>query len=100
ATLTLLALMNSGHYEEARAWRDWLVRAAAGAPEQMQILYGIAGERRVPEWEVTWLPGYADSQPVRVGNAAHEQLQIDVFGEVLDALHQARRGGLAPSDRS
>jgi GH15 family glucan-1,4-alpha-glucosidase len=98
ATLTLLSLMNSGHFDEARAWRDWLVRAAAGAPRQMQILYGIGGERRTMEWEVDWLPGYEGSRPVRVGNAAHEQLQIDVFGEVMDALHQGRRVGLAPSD--
>ncbi|HEX7071408.1 MAG TPA: glycoside hydrolase family 15 protein [Rhodothermales bacterium] len=98
ATLSLLALMNAGEYGEARAWRDWLVRAAAGAPDQMQILYGIGGERRITEWIVDWLPGYEDSKPVRVGNAAYDQLQIDVYGEVMDALHQARRGGLAPSD--
>ena len=98
ATLTLLALMNAGHYGEAKAWRDWLVRAAAGSPRQMQILYGIGGERRTREWDVEWLPGYEGSTPVRVGNAAHGQLQIDVYGEVMDALHQGRRGGLAPSD--
>ncbi|MGH6620967.1 MAG: glycoside hydrolase family 15 protein [Alphaproteobacteria bacterium] len=98
ATLTLLALMNAGHYGEAKAWRDWLVRAAAGSPSQMQILYGIGGERRMTEWEVAWLPGYEGSKPVRIGNAAHGQLQIDVYGEVMDALHQGRRGGLAPSD--
>lgn len=98
ATLTLLSLMNSGHFEEAKAWRDWLVRAAAGAPRQMQILYGIAGERRTIEWEAEWLPGYEGSRPVRIGNAAHDQLQIDVYGEVMDALHQARRVGLAPSE--
>jgi len=94
ATLTLLALMNAGYYDEARAWNDWLLRAAAGAPSQIQILYGLAGERRVAEYEVPWLPGYASSSPVRVGNAAHGQLQLDVFGEVMDTLHQARRGGL------
>ena len=98
ATLTLLALMNSGFYTEAKAWRDWLVRAAAGSPEQIQILYGIAGERRTSEWEVEWLSGYENSRPVRIGNAAHDQLQIDVFGEVMDALHQGRRGGLAATD--
>ena len=98
ATLTLLALMNAGEYGEAKAWRDWLVRAAAGAPDQIQILYGIAGERRIAEWEVDWLPGYEGSRPLRIGNAAYDQLQIDVYGEVMDALHQARRGGLAPSD--
>ena len=98
ATLTLLALMNCGFYDEAHAWRDWLLRAVAGSPDQMQIMYGIAGERRLTEWEVSWLPGYADSQPVRIGNAAHSQLQIDVYGEVMDALHHARRSGLAPHE--
>jgi GH15 family glucan-1,4-alpha-glucosidase len=95
ATLTLLALMNCDYFEEAHAWRDWLLRAVAGSPDQMQIMYGIAGERRLTEWEVPWLPGYAASQPVRIGNAAHSQLQIDVHGEVMDALHHARRGGIA-----
>ena len=98
ATLTLLSLMNSGHTDEARAWRDWLVRAAAGDPRQMQILYGIGGEHRAMEWEVDWLPGYEGAAPVRVGNAAHGQLQLDVFGEVIDALHHGRKAGLAPSD--
>ena len=96
ATLTLLALMNAGYHEEARAWRDWLLRAGAGSPQQLQIMYGLAGERQLPEWEVPWLPGYEQSRPVRIGNAAHGQLQLDVFGEVIDALHQARRGGIAP----
>lgn len=94
ATLTLLALMNAGHYGEAAAWRDWLLRAAAGAPSQLQIMYGLAGDRRLIECELDWLPGYGASRPVRIGNAAHGQLQLDVFGEVMDALHQARRGGL------
>jgi GH15 family glucan-1,4-alpha-glucosidase len=94
ATLTLLALMNAGYYGEAKAWRDWLLRAAAGAPSQLQIMYGIAGERRLTEFDVPWLPGYEKSRPVRIGNAAHGQLQLDVFGEVMDALHQAHRGGL------
>jgi GH15 family glucan-1,4-alpha-glucosidase len=98
ATLTLLSLMNAGYYGEARAWRDWLLRAAAGAPAQLQIMYGLAGERRLVEYEVPSLPGYESSPPVRVGNAAHGQLQLDVFGEVMDALHQARRGGLDPRD--
>jgi GH15 family glucan-1,4-alpha-glucosidase len=98
ATLTLLALMNAGYYEEAAAWRDWLLRAAAGAPSQLQIMYGIAGERRLTEYEIGWLPGYEQSRPVRIGNAAHDQLQLDVFGEVMDALHQARRGGLRPRE--
>lgn len=94
ATLTLLALMNAGYYEEARNWRDWLLRAAAGSPRQIQIMYGIRGERRLTEWEVPWLAGYENSGPVRIGNAAHQQLQLDIFGEVMDALHQARQGGL------
>jgi GH15 family glucan-1,4-alpha-glucosidase len=98
ATFTLLAAMNAGYYDEAQAWRDWLVRAVAGSPQQAQILYGIAGERRVTEWEVPWLPGYEGSVPVRIGNMAHEQLQLDVYGEVLDAFYQARRGGLQRSD--
>jgi GH15 family glucan-1,4-alpha-glucosidase len=97
ATLTLLALMNAGYDEEAHAWREWLLRAVAGSPEQVQIMYGIAGERRLTEWEVPWLPGYEGAVPVRIGNAAHRQLQLDVFGEVMDALHQARRQGLAAS---
>jgi len=94
ATLTLLALMNAGYYDEAKMWRDWLLRAAAGSPRQIQIMYGIRGERRLTEWQVPWLPGYENSQPVRIGNAAHNQLQLDIFGEVMDALHQARVGGL------
>jgi GH15 family glucan-1,4-alpha-glucosidase len=98
ATLTLFALMNAGYFEEAQAWRDWLTRAVAGRPEQMGVIYGIGGERRLTEWEVPWLPGYLDSKPVRIGNAAHQQLQLDVFGEVMDTLHQGRRGGLAASE--
>jgi len=94
ATLTLLALMNAGYYEEARNWRDWLLRAVAGSPRQMQIMYGIRGERRLTECELPWLPGYDGSLPVRLGNAAHQQLQLDIFGEVMDALHQARAAGL------
>jgi GH15 family glucan-1,4-alpha-glucosidase len=94
ATLTLLALMNTGYYDEARAWRDWLLRAAAGSPADMQIMYGAGGERWLPEREVPWLGGYEKSRPVRIGNAAVEQLQLDVFGEVMDALHIARLGGL------
>jgi len=98
ATLTLLALMNAGYFEEARAWRDWLLRAAAGAPAQMQMLYGVAGERRLVECELPWLPGYEGSAPVRIGNLASHQLQLDVYGELMDALYQARRGGLTPRD--
>jgi GH15 family glucan-1,4-alpha-glucosidase len=93
-TLTLLALMNCGYYEEAQAWTDWLLRVAAGSPSQMQIMHGLAGERRLTEWEVPWLPGYEGARPVRIGNAAATQLQLDVFGEVMDALYHARRGGL------
>jgi GH15 family glucan-1,4-alpha-glucosidase len=98
ATLTLLALMNAGYFDEARAWRDWLLRAAAGAPAQMQMLYGVAGERGLVEYELPWLPGYEASSPVRVGNLASRQLQLDVYGELMDALYQARRGGLTPRD--
>jgi GH15 family glucan-1,4-alpha-glucosidase len=94
ATLTLLAFMNAGYYDEARSWRDWLLRAAAGSPSQIQIMYGLAGEKRLAEWEVPWLSGYEGAKPVRIGNAACDQLQIDVFGEVMDAFHQARVGGL------
>jgi GH15 family glucan-1,4-alpha-glucosidase len=97
ATLTLLALMDGGYFREAAAWRDWLLRAAAGSPDQVQIMYGLAGERLLREWEIPWLPGYEDSKPVRVGNAAHEQLQLDVYGEVMDALHQARLGNIPES---
>jgi GH15 family glucan-1,4-alpha-glucosidase len=97
ATLTLLALMNAGYYDEAKAWREWLLRAVAGRPHQAQIMYGIGGERRLTEWMVDWLPGYRGSQPVRIGNAAFGQLQLDAYGEVMDALHQARHGGLSSS---
>jgi GH15 family glucan-1,4-alpha-glucosidase len=90
--------MNAGYLEEAQAWREWLLRAAAGNPNQLQIMYGIAGERRLTEWEVSWLPGYDKSSPVRVGNAAHTQLQLDVYGELMDALHHARHGGLASNE--
>src|SRR6185312_5711291 len=95
STFTLYALLHAGFYEEAKAWREWLLRAVAGSPSQMQIMYGVAGERRLPEYELDWLPGYENSVPVRVGNAASIQLQLDVYGEVLDSLYQARRTGLA-----
>ena len=98
STFTLLALMDAGFIEEARAWRAWLLRAVAGNPEQAHILYGIAGERLLPEIELDWLPGYENSRPVRVGNAAVAQFQLDVYGEVFDALYQARRRGM-PDDR-
>jgi GH15 family glucan-1,4-alpha-glucosidase len=97
ATLTLLALMDGGYVDEAAAWRDWLLRAAAGSPEQLQIMYGLSGERMLREWELPWLPGYEGSRPVRVGNAAHAQRQLDVYGEVMDALYQARLAGLPAS---
>ena len=90
ATFTLLALMNSGYTEEASAWHSWLLRAAAGAPGNMQIMYGIKGQRRLLEWEAGWLPGYEGARPVRIGNAAHAQLQLDVYGELMDAFHQSR----------
>ena len=100
ATLTLLALMDAGYYEEARGWRDWLLRAVAGSPAQLQIMYGVAGERRLTEWEVPWLSGYEASRPVRIGNAAHTQMQLDVYGELMDALYQARRGGVDENSRA
>ena len=90
ATFTLLALMNSGYTEEACCWHSWLLRAVAGAPAHMQIMYGIRGQRRLLEWEADWLQGYEGAQPVRIGNAAHAQLQLDVYGELMDAFHQAR----------
>jgi GH15 family glucan-1,4-alpha-glucosidase len=96
ATLTLYALMMGGHLEEAVAWREWLLRSAAGDPGRIQIMYGVGGERRLPELELPWLAGHEDSRPVRVGNAAHEQLQLDVYGELLDSFYQARRFGIAP----
>jgi GH15 family glucan-1,4-alpha-glucosidase len=98
ATLTLLALIDAGYRDEACAWRDWLLRAVAGSASQIQIMYGIAGERRLPEMELPWLPGYEASAPVRIGNAAEDQLQLDVFGEVMDAMYQARRAGLSASE--
>jgi len=97
ATLTLLALMDAGYYAEAEEWRNWLLRAAAGSADQVQIMYGLSGERLLREWHIPWLPGYENSQPVRVGNAAHGQMQLDVYGEVMDALHQARLGDLPES---
>ena len=98
ATLTLLSFMNAGYYGEARAWREWLLRAAAGSPSQMQIMYGVAGERSLVEYELPWLPGYESSTPVRIGNGASHQLQLDVYGELMDALYQSRKGGLTPRE--
>ncbi len=94
ATFTLYALLTCGYREEANAWREWLVRAVAGTPSQLNIMYGICGERRLTELELDWLPGYEGSRPVRIGNAAYKQTQLDVFGEVMDTLHLARRSGL------
>ncbi|MFI7095573.1 glycoside hydrolase family 15 protein [Streptomyces lydicus] len=94
ASLTLDALLAAGYLEEAGAWRDWLLRAVAGAPEDLQIMYGLAGERRLPEAELPWLAGYSGSTPVRIGNAAVEQRQLDVYGEVIDSFHIARAAGL------
>ena len=98
ATFTLLSLMNGGFYNSARDWREWLLRAIAGSPQQSQIMYGIDGARRLTEVELPWLPGYERAKPVRIGNAASNQLQLDVYGEVMDALYQARRGGLGSLD--
>jgi GH15 family glucan-1,4-alpha-glucosidase len=95
ATFSLYALMITGYVDEAKAWRDWLLRAVAGRPSDLQILYGPAGERRVLESELPWLPGYEASKPVRIGNAAVQQFQLDVYGELLDTLHIARRSGIA-----
>ena len=94
ATFTLYALMTAGYKEEASAWRDWLLRAVGGDPAQLQIMYGPAGERRLTEIELPWLPGYEGSAPVRIGNGAVRQFQLDVYGEVMDTLHQARRIGI------
>ena len=94
STLTLGALLSAGHLDEARDWRDWLLRAVAGDPAALQIMYGLSGERRIPEFELPWLPGYADSAPVRIGNQAVTQTQLDVYGEVIDSLVLAARAGL------
>jgi GH15 family glucan-1,4-alpha-glucosidase len=99
ATMTLLAFMHMGYFDEATAWYEWLLRSIAGNPEQMQIMYGLAGERRLPEFELPWLDGYEGSKPVRIGNAAAVQLQLDIYGEVADAIAQARKGGLPPHPR-
>jgi len=99
ATLTLHSLLNAGYRDEAQAWREWLLRAVAGSPSELNIVYGIRGERRLPEVELPWLPGYAGSVPVRIGNAAYGQFQLDIFGEVADTLYQCRQAGLgAPKD--
>jgi GH15 family glucan-1,4-alpha-glucosidase len=96
ATLTLYSLLSSGYTDEAVAWRRWLLRSAAGRPEEMQIMYGLAGERRLTELELPWLEGYAGSRPVRIGNAAQSQFQLDIYGELMDALHVARKYQIEP----
>ena len=100
ATMTLLAFMNLGYFDEAQAWREWLLRSVAGNPEQMQIMYGLAGERDLQEYTLPWLAGYEHSQPVRVGNAASQQTQLDIYGELADAMSQAIKGGLPRHPRS
>jgi GH15 family glucan-1,4-alpha-glucosidase len=92
--------MLGGYIEEACAWREWLLRAVAGKPSRLNLMYGVAGERRLTELELGWLPGFQSSQPVRIGNAAFQQYQLDVYGELMDALHLARRGGLAPDENA
>lgn len=98
ATFTIYALINAGFMEEARQWRDWLLRAVAGDPDDLQIMYGVGGERRLTEYEIPWLRGYEASKPVRIGNQASSQLQLDVFGELLDTLYVARKAGLSPDE--
>ena len=100
ATFTLYALLLAGYKEEAAAWREWLLRAAAGKPSELQIMYGPAGERRLTELELNWLPGYEGSAPVRVGNEAVKQFQLDVYGEIMDAAHQTRRSGIESQEAS
>ncbi|HEY8007275.1 MAG TPA: glycoside hydrolase family 15 protein [Methylocella sp.] len=99
ASFTLLALMNLGYYDEARAWRDWLLRAVAGSPQQVQILYGITGEKQLPERELPWLAGYEGSRPVRIGNSAVGQRQLDIYGEVINTGFELVRGGMQPLQR-
>jgi GH15 family glucan-1,4-alpha-glucosidase len=99
ATFTLLAFIHLGYYEEAHRWRDWLIRAVAGSPGQTQIMYGVGGERWLPELTIDWLPGYEGSAPVRIGNAAFQQRQLDVIGEIADAMFQGFKVGMAPSPR-
>ncbi len=98
ATLTLMALMSAGYRDEAEAWREWLQRSVAGSPHQLQIMYGLSGERQLLEWEVPWLPGYQGAKPVRIGNAAAGQLQLDVYGELMDVIYQSRQHGLAAAE--
>jgi GH15 family glucan-1,4-alpha-glucosidase len=100
ATMTLSAMLRAGYTDEAQAWRNWLLRAIAGSPADLQIMYGVTGERRLTEFEAGWLPGYAESAPVRIGNAAAEQLQIDVYGEVMDVLALAREHQIGATDEA
>ena len=100
STFTLYALLLGGYTDEARAWREWLLRAVAGEPSELSIMYGLAGERRLTELELDWLVGYENSRPVRIGNAAHRQFQLDVYGEIMDSLHFARRAGLHPDENA
>lgn len=100
STFTLYALVTGGYIDEAKRWRDWLIDAVAGTPSELQIMYGLAGERRLTEFELEWLPGYEGSSPVRIGNAAFDQHQLDVYGEVMDTLHLARRSGLEPNENA
>jgi len=100
ATFTLNALLLAGYHNEATAWREWLLRAVAGSPNDLQILYSVTGERRLDEYEIDWLPGYGDAAPVRVGNAASKQFQLDVYGEVMDTLHLARAAGMESNSNS
>jgi GH15 family glucan-1,4-alpha-glucosidase len=99
ATFTLLAFLNAGYTDEATAWQNWLMRAIAGSPDQFQTLYGVGGERRLDEWLLPWLPGYEQSAPVRVGNAAAVQIQLDIYGELADVMTQSRKGGLPAAPR-
>ena len=100
ATFTLYALLLGGYVDEARAWREWLLRAVAGKPSNLNLMYGLSGERRLTELELPWLPGYENSSPVRIGNAACRQFQLDVYGELMDAMHLARRGGMEPDENA
>ena len=100
ATFTLLAFLNAGYTEEADVWQDWLMRVIAGAPEQIQTMYTVLGDKRLDELELPHLPGYENSRPVRIGNAAHSQLQLDIYGELADVGAQARAGGLPTTSRA
>ena len=100
ATFTLLAFLNAGYTEEANVWQHWLMRVIAGAPDQLQTMYSVMGDKRLDEIELPHLPGYENSRPVRIGNAAAQQLQLDIYGELADVMTQARKGGLPPAPRA